>query len=140
MDTAKKVIADAHEQGLPVFLEFVLYSLKGIEETTVVACVEKAIADSVAPDVWKLPYPGSIEESKKVTTLVGSTPWTVLTGGGSFDEFKANYTSAVGAGASGFVAGRSVWQEACSLFIDDRSLNHFLKTTLIDRFEALKKI
>ena len=140
MDTAKKVIADAHEQGLPVFLEFVLYSLKGLAETTVVACVEKAIAESVKPDVWKLPYPGGVEDSKKVTLLVGTTPWTVLTGGGSFDEFRANYTIAVSAGAAGFIAGRSVWQEACSLFIDDWSLDHFLKTTLVNRFELLRKI
>ncbi len=140
MHTAKKVIADAHGQGLPVFLEFVLYQLEGYEATSVVACVEKACSEGVSPDVWKLPYPGSIEASQKVTQVVGTAPWVLLTGGSTFTEFADAYTSARTGGCAGFVAGRSLWQEACSLFEQEKELQAFLQETLVARVEAIAKL
>jgi tagatose-1,6-bisphosphate aldolase len=140
MDTARKVIVDAHAEGLPVFLEFVLYTLPGLAETSVVATVEKAVKEGVAPDVWKLPYPGSLQESQQITKLVGENPWVLLTGGGDFDSFKEQYATAVKGGASGFVAGRSLWQEATVTFTDPAKLQDFLANTLHTRFVSLRNV
>jgi tagatose-1,6-bisphosphate aldolase len=137
METAKKVIEDAHSQGLPVFLEFVLYSLDNVAATTVVATVEKAIGAGVLPDVWKLPYPGSVTESREVSRLVGRTPWVLLTGGGTYETFRMKYKESLLWGVSGFVAGRSLWQEACTVFTDEPALQLFLQNTLPQRFARL---
>lgn len=140
MQTARNVIEDAHASGLPVFLEFVLYSLEGYAESSVVEVVGRALAQGVLPDVWKLPYPGSRDAAEKISALTEETPWVLLTGGGTFEEFLEHYKIAIAGGASGFVAGRSLWQEACELFEDEAALQAFLTTKLVERFEALVKV
>jgi sulfofructosephosphate aldolase len=140
MQTARNVIEDAHGSDLPVFLEFVLYSPPGKGESSVVEVVGRALAQGVLPDVWKLPYPGSREDAEKVSALVEVTPWVLLTGGGTFEEFLEHYKESVTAGASGFVAGRSLWQEACELFDDEAALQTFLSIKLVERFDALTEV
>lgn len=125
------------EAELPFFLEFVLYSVGDIKSGTVFETVQQAIEDGVTCDVWKLPYPGSKEECEKITKLVGSTPWIVLTGGTAFEEFLAQYIIAKNSGCSGFLAGRALWQEVADFWKDERRYRDFLSNELPRRFKAL---
>jgi tagatose-1,6-bisphosphate aldolase len=140
MSTAKQVILDSEENNLPIFLEFVLYASGEVHPGSVYELVKKATDEGVKPTVWKIPYPGNEEECLKISQLLGETPWVLLTGGVSFDVFKEEYTIAKQRGCSGFVAGRSIWQEACELFTNKEALENFLKTTLQSRLKTLVEI
>ncbi len=135
--TAKNQAFLCKEANLPFFLEFVLYSVGEIKPGTVFETVEKAIQDGVTCDVWKLPYPGNKEECEKITALVGSTPWIVLTGGTTFEEFKEQYFIARAAGCSGFLAGRALWQEVGELWRYRVKYRDFLQNELPSRFKKL---
>ncbi len=137
MSTAKKMIQVCKDAGIPIFLEFVLYTANNVAPGTVAENVEKAIADGVYPDVWKIPYPGSKEECQKVTTMVGDTPWILLTGGGTFDDFLLQNSTAKDSGCLGFLAGRSIWSEACSLFDKKEELDIFLNNVVSSRYKNL---
>jgi len=135
--TAKNQTYMCREAHLPFFLEFVLYEVGKTKPGSVYETVEKAIQDGVTCDVWKLPYPGSKEECEKITTLVGSTPWIVLTGGTTFEEFNEQYFIARTAGCSGFLAGRALWQEVGELWRDETKYRNFLQNELPARFKKL---
>lgn len=135
--TAKNQAFLCKEVGMPFFLEFVLYSVGEIKPGTVYETVEKAIQDGVTCDVWKIPYPGSKEECEKITALVGNTPWIVLTGGTTFEEFKEQYFIARNAGCAGFLAGRALWQEIGGFWRDEAKYRDFLQNELPTRFKKL---
>lgn len=135
--TAKNQAMLCRDVGLPFFLEFVLYSVGDIQPGSVYETVRKAIEDGVTCDVWKLPYPGSKEECEKITALVGPTPWIVLTGGTTFEDFKDQYFIAREAGCSGFLAGRALWQEVGMFWRDQEKYRNFLQNDLPQRFKAL---
>lgn len=125
------------QANIPFFLEFVLYSANDIQSGTVFETVKKAIEDGVTCDVWKLPYPGNKEECEKVNSLVGETPWVILTGGTTFEEFQKEYQIAKQSGCAGFLAGRALWQEVGSLWRDGVHYRDFLQEELPRRFKSL---
>jgi tagatose 1,6-diphosphate aldolase len=135
--TAKNQMYVCKEANLPFFLELVLYTVGDIKPGTVYETVKRAIQDGVTCDVWKLPYPGSKLECEKITDLVGGTPWIVLTGGTTFEEFKEQYFIARDAGCSGFLAGRALWQEVGELWRDEQKYRDFLQNELPSRFKQL---
>jgi len=139
MATAKEVIAEGKRVGLPVFLEFVMYDTE-VKSGSVASAVALAIEQGVIPDVWKLPYPGSPEECQEVTSLVGETPWILLTGGGTFENFEEESRDAKAAGAVGCLAGRSLWQEATGLYDQEEKLIEFLAQSLKGRVEEIRNI
>lgn len=135
--TAKEAWQTTQEADIPLFVEFVLYEANGIKPGTVVENVRLATLAGLTPEVWKVAYPGSLEACQEMTALAKETPWIVLTGGGTFEDFAREYENALRAGASGFLAGRALWAEACSLYRDEEKLSAFLNETLRDRFEIL---
>lgn len=137
MKTAKNQAFLCEEAGIPFFLEFVLYTVGDTKPGTVFETVQKAIEDGLTCDVWKIPYPGSKEECEKITKLVGSTPWIVLTGGTTFEEFNSQYHIAKAAGCSGFLAGRALWQEVGALWREEKEYRDFLNHELPKRFRTL---
>lgn len=137
LTVARTVAEDASKNELPYFLEFVVYEANGIFGGTVYENVQKAIEVGIVPTVWKLAYPGSQDECKKIQEVVGTTPWILLTGGTTFETFLEEYKEAVAHGARGFLAGRALWQEAVEFWQDEAKLQEFLSTTLVDRFKQL---
>lgn len=63
-----------------------------------------------------------------------SLPWVILSGGVGIEEFLANLQLAVEAGASGFLCGRALWQDALPLFPDVSSMECFLRTEGVYNF------
>lgn len=140
LETARIAIKSTTEHDLPLFIEFVLYEANGIAPGTVVENVTAAIEAGIKPTVWKIAYPGSREECSKMTALVGETPWIVLTGGGTFEDFVSEYRVASEEGSMGFLAGRALWSEACSIYRDEEKLSQFLTETLPEHFRELVSI
>ncbi|HEU0194047.1 MAG TPA: hypothetical protein VFQ71_07600 [Gaiellales bacterium] len=62
----------------------------------------------------KLEYPGSEAACRAVTDAVG-VPWAVLSAGVDHDTFTGQLRAARAGGASGFIAGRSIWKDAVGL-------------------------
>ena len=135
LQTAKTALEDCQNNNLPLFLEIVTY---GEEENLVINSLKKFQEAGIVPDVWKLEYPGNLENCQKITVMSGETPWILLTGGQSFEEFKSELEIAVKEGAKGFLAGRALWQEVCRL--NGLEKEKFLKETLPERFKILTEI
>lgn len=134
LSVAKKALADAHKNNLPLFLEIVTYGNEELKKTRaewVLKSLQAFKKAKINPDVFKLEYPasapsfakamedkkatagkpGGLEACKKITKLLGRTPWIILTRGETFNVFKKQLKDAIAAGAVGFLAGRAVWQE-----------------------------
>lgn len=138
LGTAKIVVDQCKQNDFPLFLEIVTYAPPGQTEdrtSLVLDSLKMFLEYQVVPDVFKLEYPGSGEACAQVTNLLGTIPWILLTRGDTFDVFKEEYRLAVSAGCQGFLAGRALWQEVCTM--DDTQKEQFLKTTLPARFQEL---
>lgn len=137
IETAKKVIQDSHDNGLPVFLEIVTYNSES--EDRVYESVKEFLNKGATPDVFKIEYPGSEEQCINVSKIVGDIPWILLTRGASYSMFYDQLEVASKNGCQGFLAGRSLWQELLTIK-DEKEKETFLKETLPNRFDEIKEI
>jgi tagatose-1,6-bisphosphate aldolase len=133
LEIATEVAADCMAAEFPLFLEIVTH-----DEKLVIESLEQFIAEGVIPDVWKLEYPGSVGKSQEITDIAGDTPWILLTGGTDFETFRSNLKDAVKGGAKGFLAGRAIWQEVCTM--EGGEKEKFLNETLPLRFKEVSEI
>lgn len=132
LETAKIVMEDCQDHDFPYFLEIVTF---GKGENLVIESIKKFIESGVIPSVWKLEYPGSLEKCQEVTNLTRDNPWILLSGGQTFDQFKPEVETAIKGGAKGFLAGRALWQEVCTM--EGSEKQKFLEETLPDRFKEI---
>lgn len=140
--TAQIALADSHANSLPFFLEIVTYGNEELGKTRaewVLRSVEILLENNIIPDVWKLEYPGDLDSCKKISKLVGPTPWILLTRGEKFSVFEKQLTDAVAAGAVGFLAGRALWQEI-SDYKNEAEKNNFLLAVVKQRFQVISDI
>lgn len=120
LDVISAVIADCREHGAPSVIENLIYPLPGEDELNpdqkADAIIEAAVAlDALQPDLLKLEYPGSPEACRRLAESIKS-PWVVLSAGVAFEEFAdVLRVSCDEGGASGFIAGRSVWKETVGM-------------------------
>ena len=66
-------------------------------------------------------------------------PWVILSAGVDFELFCQQVEIACQAGASGFLGGRAIWQEAVSID-DPQERGHYLATVAADRLKRLNEI
>jgi tagatose 1,6-diphosphate aldolase/sulfofructosephosphate aldolase len=135
----REVIDDGRAAGVPVVIENLVYALPGQELTGRAredAIIEAARAlNDLDIDLLKLEYPGSPEGCRRLAAVL-DRPWAVLSAGVPFDEFSEVMRIAFDdGGASGFIAGRSVWREAVALDGVDRE--QFLWNVARPRLEEL---
>ena len=67
---------------------------------------------SCGASVLKLQYPGSPSACLDLTRACGHVPWVLLGGGADAATLEAQVRDACGGGASGFVVGRTLFNEA----------------------------
>jgi tagatose 1,6-diphosphate aldolase len=79
-----------------------------------------------------LQYCRQLDEASKV-------PWVILSAGVEYEAFRKEVGIACSAGASGFLGGRAIWQEALH-FTDKKDRRKFLSTTVVDRLKELADI
>ena len=138
METAQNVLEECRKHELPLFLEIVTYNNRGLKHQQILSGISLFLDQGLRPDVFKLEYPGSEEYCKKITNILGATPWILLTRGEDFTMFEEHLAVAVSQGAQGFLAGRSLWQEVGILRGEEKE--KFLKETLVDRFKRICQI
>jgi tagatose 1,6-diphosphate aldolase len=156
LNTVEKLAADCIEQDMPFVVEPMSYRVETTESNPqdfarikpqLVVETAKEIT-SLPIDVLKAEFPADLEYDKDKSRLLDSchqlneasqVPWVLLSAGVNFDLFYQEVEVACRAGASGFLAGRALWQEATQISSRQERLS-FLETTVITRFEGLSKL
>jgi len=125
-----------------LFLEIVTYGNEALAKDRpewVTKSVDAFLKAEIVPDVFKLEYPGNEASCKKITEMLGSTPWILLTRGEPYEVFLEQLKTAVSNGAVGFLAGRAIWQEVANYDNDEDRLR-FLNTISRERFKEICSI
>ncbi|MGZ4481651.1 MAG: hypothetical protein ACXVY5_05550, partial [Gaiellales bacterium] len=111
-------VADCREAGLALILEPIVYRREGEDSAGEGRFAELVIEGAarlaaLEPDVLKLQYPGSAEACRRLDAACGpAIPWVLLGGGAAPDVIEGQVEDACGAGASGFIVGRTLFDAA----------------------------
>jgi tagatose-1,6-bisphosphate aldolase len=139
LDVCREIITDCHSAGLPAVIENLVYALPSEElsgkarEDAIIAAA--AALDELDIDLLKLEYPGSPGSCWRLAETL-HRPWAVLSAGVPFEAFSDVLKIAFDeGGASGFIAGRSIWREALPLSGVERQ--RFLDTVARPRLDDL---
>ena len=127
---AADVIDECQWLEMPLVLEPLFYRLEdpSLRHRIVLETVERFAA--MSPDLLKLPFPvDPIHEPDRQVWAEACTeisarcemPWTLLSGGGSYESYRDQLQVAVSEGCSGFMAGRALWGEAAVAPLAERA-------------------
>lgn len=126
-----RLVSECAEIGLPLIVEPIWYRLPGEDATQPAwqrrraeGILESArTVDSLGADVLKLEFPtdltrpGGRDEALEIFATLDasvSAPWVILSAGAAYEVFVEQVEIATRSGASGYIAGRSLWREAVS--------------------------
>lgn len=156
LDLLARVADQCIKEDIPLLVEPVSYP---VEEVGVSApkfadmkpelVIETARQITSLPiDVLKAEFPAEIEFEKDEKKLLqicqeldraSQLPWVLLSAGADFETFKKQVEIACKAGASGFLAGRALWQEGVQIRSREERMN-FFKSTAAPRLRELAEM
>jgi tagatose 1,6-diphosphate aldolase len=127
----RHLVEECASLSLPLVVEPIWYPLEGEDpksdawrERRVEGIIESAReANDLGTDMLKVEFPGYVDcDAGKAKALEAcqqldaavNVPWVILSAGVNYDSFKTQVEIACNAGASGFLAGRSIWRDAAS--------------------------
>lgn len=142
--TLRTVIQDFAQEDLLLVVEFLTYPLENESRDAYTRLLPELIPSGCqacidqGAKVLKIPYPGSDEACARVTALCGDIPWAVLSAGVDHATFLPQVESALKNGASGVIAGRSLWKDCISL---DRNVSkEKLSTIAVSRLNDIQAL
>jgi tagatose-1,6-bisphosphate aldolase len=130
-EVVRGLVEECAALSLPLVVEPIWYSLEGEDskseawrERRVEGIIESAReASTLGTDMLKVEFPGYVDsdggkakalEACRQLDATINVPWVILSAGVNYDSFKTQVEIACNAGASGFLAGRSIWRDAAS--------------------------
>jgi tagatose 1,6-diphosphate aldolase len=145
LDLVAKLADQCIEEDMAFLVEPVSYSIeeggastKEFSQKKPELVIETARQLTALPiDVLKAEFPADIEFEKDEAKLLGlcrelndasRLPWVLLSAGVDFDSFKKQVEIACKGGASGFLAGRALWQEGARIPLRRERLDFFRHT------------
>ncbi len=159
-DAQRKIVSSmvdkCNNAGIPLIVEAVAYMTEEEEESPELFHRRKPdlVTESarqlhnLGPDILKLEFPlheglpwdeaAALQACKELDRAAAS-PWVLLSRGVPYEVFEKQVKVACSAGASGFLGGRAVWQEAVKLPSPEKRYN-FLTTVAKDRMNSLANI
>lgn len=144
LETLKRSIEDFARENLLLVVEFLTYRLDGESVEDYEAKLPMLIREGsracleLGAKVLKIPYPGSEEACAEITRLAGDVPWAVLSAGVDHQTFLGQVEAAMKNGASGVIAGRSLWKDCISL---DREISASrLSTVAVSRLRDIQAL
>ena len=156
LKTIEKVAQECLKHDLPFLVEPITYAAKGEDaESPEFAARKPGLVIETARQITSLPidvlkaeFPANLKYETDKAKLLGlcqqldeasRMPWVILSAGVDYEALREQVEIACQAGASGFLAGRAIWQEAIQLG-DKRERVKFLSTTVADRSKELAEI
>jgi tagatose 1,6-diphosphate aldolase len=144
LEILDRVVADFAEENLLLVVEFLTYQLEGETKEDYAASTAELIVGGSrlclehGAKVLKIPYPSSAEACAAITRLAGDVPWAVLSAGVDHETFLSQVETAMANGASGVIAGRSLWKDCISL---DRAVTRErLETIAVPRLREIQAV
>lgn len=122
----RDLVKACHEEGLLLIVELLTYRLEDETPEQHAEAFPRLVIDGAAlavacgAKVLKLPYPGSTEACAAVTEVAQGVPWAVLSAGVDHSTFIGQVHTAMANGASGAMAGRSLWKDSLAMTSNDR--------------------
>lgn len=130
-DLVVELVRQCGELSLPLVVEPIWYSLPGEDpdqpqwrDRRVRGILESAVtANELGVDMLKVEFPGYVDTAAgreraaaACAELNGNVdvPWVILSAGVGYADFRTQVEIACRAGASGYLAGRSIWRDAVS--------------------------
>jgi tagatose 1,6-diphosphate aldolase len=156
LDLVSRLADECTREDIPLLVESVTYPTAGeqahpgeFSRKKPELVLEAARQLTALPiDILKSEFPADIsyeeDESRLKTycqqlTEVSRLPWVLLSAGIDYERFKKEVEIACRAGASGFMAGRALWQEATRASSQAERLSFFENQT-VARFKELARI
>ena len=142
-DEMRELVAACAAQNLLLIVELLTYRLDGETEEEYQAAFPGLVAEAAAlaiacgAKVLKLPYAGSAAACAAVTAAAAGAPWAVLSAGVDHETFIGQVRIAVAEGASGAMAGRSLWKD--SLAVDEATRRDLLVNRALPRLRDLTR-
>jgi tagatose 1,6-diphosphate aldolase len=142
LKTISKVADDCIKYDIPFLVEPKTYRVEGEKMDSeefayrlpeMVIQTAKEIT-ALPIDVLKAEFPADMKREKNMERLAGycrqldaasRTPWVILSAGVDYETFKEEVTIACQSGASGFLGGRAIWQEAMEITNRDKRIEFF---------------
>lgn len=140
--TLRRAVEDFAAEDLLLVVEFLLHPLDGENPAAYAAAGPDLVLGGVrlcleaGAKVLKIPYPGSPEACAAVTEAAGDVPWAVLSAGVDHATFLGQVEHAMANGASGVIAGRSLWKDCVS--VDREETRDRLARLAVPRLDEIK--
>lgn len=144
----KRIGAECRAHDIVLLLELLVYPLPGDAPGYLDAHRTQLVLDSMrdfasadyAVDIYKMEPPGPLREvadpdgplaagAQKAYDRLGAMttkPWVLLSAAAGPADFQRSLTYAYRAGASGYLCGRAIWQNAFEKFPDLSAMDHEL--------------
>jgi tagatose 1,6-diphosphate aldolase len=153
MELVSRVADECLSHDIPLLLESVAYpSTKEAGNKEEFAkrrpelVIESARKLTTLPiDVLKTEFPSSVKYEKDTArmesycrelTKASQRPWVLLSGGDDWEHFRLEAEIAFRSGASGFMAGRALWQESTTLTTREKRAD-FFRTETVRRLKEM---
>ena len=153
LETVNMVARECIEYDLPFLVEPVSYPVGSeISNPAEFASVKERLVIETARDMTALPidvlkaeFPADLRYRKDKSGLIelcrqldasSQAPWVILSAAVDYELFCQQVEIACRAGASGFLGGRAIWQEAMRIG-DARERVRYLTTVGVDRLKRL---
>jgi tagatose 1,6-diphosphate aldolase len=150
------LLAKCSQFDIPMFLEPIIYSPNpkvSKDSSEFAAERRKTMVETarrlgaLSPDILKLEFPIDCHYEKDEALWqdacaelneVSPVPWTLLSGGDTFESFEKQVRIACQNGCSGFLVGRALWQEA--IYLEGKERQEFLEGEAAHRWQILQSI
>jgi len=156
LDTVQKLAGDCLAEDMPFVVEPMSYKVGEAEANPQnFARVKPRLVIETAKQITGLPidvlkseFPSDLEYEKDKGRLLdfchqldeaSRVPWVILSAGVNFELFYQEVEIACQAGASGFLAGRALWQEAAQISSRKKRMA-FLENTVVRRLQSLTEL
>jgi tagatose 1,6-diphosphate aldolase len=156
LDLVASVAEQCLDEDIPLLVESVSYPLAAEAGNPLEYArkkpelvIEAARRLTALPiDILKAEFPADINYEKDEEKLkaccrelsrASRLPWVLLSAGANFDVFRKEVSIACREGASGFMAGRALWQEACAIKSRE-ARKDFLGGTTLERLREIAGI
>lgn len=161
-DYVKRVGEECQRFDIPFLLELLLYPLadeatkstgyaemKEKNSDLVLASIEEFAKEEYGVDLFKLESPvnanminssGNVQELFNEMGRLAGRPWVMLSAGAEKENFQNILLHAFQAGASGFLAGRAIWQASFSAYPNWQKITHGLSSEGYSYLQKISKI